>query len=64
MIDVQIIKDGNKPVAVILDIKEYNRLLQIEQDREDYFTALEIKHTNKKWKSHDKLKAELDIKSE
>jgi len=64
MIDVQIIKDGNKPVAVILDIKEYNRLLQLEQDREDYFAALEIKQTNKKWKSHDKLKAELDIISE
>jgi len=55
MIDKQIIKDGNNPVAVILDIREYERLLEIEQDAEDYFAALETKLTNKKWISHEQL---------
>lgn len=61
MIDVQIIKDGKKPVAVILDITEYQRLREIEQDRDDYFIALETKLTNKKWTSHELLKNELEI---
>ena len=55
MIDKQIIKDGDNPVAVILDIREYERLLEIEQDAEDYFAALETKLTNKKWISHEQL---------
>ena len=59
MIDLQIIKDGEKPVAVILDIKEYERLKEIEQNKEDYFAALEIKLQNKNWKAHDELKLEL-----
>jgi hypothetical protein len=64
MIDIQIIKDGEKPVAVVLDIKEYNRLLRIEQDQNDYYSALETKRTNKKWTSHDELKRELGMVSE
>ncbi len=55
MIDKQIIKDGDNPVAVILDIREYERLLEIEQDAEDYFAALETKLTNDKWISHEQL---------
>ncbi len=42
MINKQIIKDGDKPVAVIFDIKEYERLREIETDYEDYYSALEI----------------------
>jgi len=61
MIDAQIIKDGKKPVAVILDITEYQRLREIEQDRDDYFIALETKLTNEKWTSHELLKNELEI---
>ena len=60
MIDKQIIKDGNNPVAVILDIREYERLLEIEQDAEDYFAALETKLTNKKWISHEQMLKELN----
>lgn len=61
MIDKQIIKDGNNPVAVILDIREYERLLEIEQDAKDYYTALETKLTNEKWISHEQLLKELDF---
>ncbi len=59
MIDKLIIKDGDNPVAVILDIREYERLLEIEQDAKDYFAALETKLTNKKWISHEQLMKEL-----
>lgn len=61
MIDKQIIKDGDKPVAVILDIKEYERLREIETDYEDYYSALEIKLSNKSWTSHQQLKKELGL---
>jgi PHD/YefM family antitoxin component YafN of YafNO toxin-antitoxin module len=61
MIDQQIIKDGNKAVAVILDIEEYNRLKEIEQDYEDYYAAMETKLMNKKWTSHKQLRKELAI---
>lgn len=61
MIDKQIIKDGDKPVAVILDIKEYERLREIETDYEDYYSALEIKLSNKSWTSHQQLKQELGL---
>jgi hypothetical protein len=61
MIDKQIIKDGDNPVAVILDIREYERLLEIEQDAEDYYVALETKLTNKKWISHEQLLKELSL---
>lgn len=61
MMDKQIIKDGDKPVAVILDIKEYERLREIETDYEDYYSALEIKLSNKSWTSHQQLKKELGL---
>jgi PHD/YefM family antitoxin component YafN of YafNO toxin-antitoxin module len=61
MIEMQVIKENNKPVAVILDYQEYIRLKEIEQDVEDYNTAVEIKATNKKWIKHEDLKKELDL---
>lgn len=61
MIDKQIIKDGDNPVAVILDIREYERLLEIEQDAEDYYAALETKLTNEKWILHEQLLKELSL---
>jgi hypothetical protein len=61
MIDKQIIKDGDNPVAVILDIREYERLLEIEQDAEDYYAALETKLTNEKWTSHEQLLKEMSL---
>ena len=48
MIKTQLIKQSNKPIAVILDYDEYKRLKEIEQDKEDYFSDLKIKRSNKK----------------
>jgi PHD/YefM family antitoxin component YafN of YafNO toxin-antitoxin module len=61
MIKTQIIKEDNKPVAVIIDFKEYQRLKELEKDRIDYYSAIEVKRKNKKWKSHSDLKKELGI---
>lgn len=52
MIKTQTIKEDRKPVAVILDYKEYVRLKEIEEDKTDYFSALDVKRENKKWTSH------------
>ncbi len=61
MIKTQIIKEDNKPVAVIIDFKEYQRLKEIEEDKIDYYSAIEVKRKNKKWTSHSDLKKELGI---
>jgi hypothetical protein len=61
MIKTQIVKEDDKPVVVIMDYKEYLRLKQIEEDREDYYSALKVKIENKKWKSHKELKTELGL---
>jgi PHD/YefM family antitoxin component YafN of YafNO toxin-antitoxin module len=61
MIKTQVVKENNKPVAVVLDYKEYLRLKEIEEDRDDYHAALDVKNKNKKWKSHADLKKELDL---
>ena len=61
MIRTQIIKEDKKPVAVIIDYKEYMRLKEIEQDKVDYFTAVEVKKKNKNWLSHSNLKKTLCI---
>jgi PHD/YefM family antitoxin component YafN of YafNO toxin-antitoxin module len=61
MIKTQLVKQNNKPVAVIIDYKEYLRLKEIEEDRKDYYSALEVKLKNKKWKSHAALKKELNL---
>ena len=59
MIKTQIIKENNKPIAVIMDYAEYLRLKEIEEDRLDYYSALDVKRKNKKWISHQDLKKEL-----
>ncbi|OGV98459.1 MAG: hypothetical protein A3F81_00590 [Nitrospinae bacterium RIFCSPLOWO2_12_FULL_39_93] len=56
MIKTQVIKEDSMPVAVILDYKEYMRLKEVEQDRIDYYSALDVKRKNKKWVSHNALK--------
>lgn len=61
MIKTQVIKEDNKPVAVILDYNEYKRLKEIEQDKADYYSALTVKKTNKKWMGHAELKKQLAI---
>ncbi len=61
MIKTQIIKEGRKPVAVVLDYQEYMRLKDVEQDKLDYYSALEVKRKNKKWVSHNDLKKTLGL---
>lgn len=62
MIKTQIVKEGKKPIAVLMDYKEYKRLKEIEEDEADYLSALEIKIKNKKWKSHTQVKKELSFR--
>jgi hypothetical protein len=59
MIKTQFFKEDNKPVAVIIDYKEYLRLKEIEEDKADYYSALHVKTKNKKWISHEEIKKEL-----
>lgn len=59
MIKPQTIKDGNQPIAVIIDYQEYQRLKELEQDMIDYSSAYETKMKNKTWTSHQDLKKEL-----
>ncbi len=61
MIKTQIVKEGRKPVAVILDYDEYKRLKEIEEDKFDYYSAVMTKRQTKKWKSHSNLKKELKL---
>jgi PHD/YefM family antitoxin component YafN of YafNO toxin-antitoxin module len=61
VIKEQIIKENNKPIAVVLDFEEYKRLKPIEEDRFEYYSALKIKVENKKWTSHKDLKKALKI---
>ena len=61
MIKTQIIKEDSKPVAVILDYNEYVRLREIERDKADYYSAIEVRNKNKKWTSHTDLKKALGL---
>ena len=61
MIKTQIVKEGKKPIAVLMDYKEYKRLKEVEEDKSDYLSALEVKLKNKRWKSHTQLKKELGL---
>ena len=61
MIKTQLIKESNKPIAVILDYGEYLKLLEARQDREDYLSAAQVKATNRKWISHNAIKKKLGI---
>ncbi len=61
MIKTQIIKENENPIAVILDYKEYVKLKEIAEDKFDYYSALQIKISNKKWTKHDNLKKELGL---
>ncbi|MCG2716103.1 MAG: hypothetical protein L6422_07440 [Candidatus Marinimicrobia bacterium] len=44
-----------------MDYRDYLRLREAEEDRDDYYTALDTKITNKKWIKHDIIKKELGI---
>lgn len=59
MIKTQIVKSDDKPFIVIMDYKEYLRLKEIEDDKEDYYSTLQVKMRNKRWKTHEELKKDL-----
>ena len=61
MIRTQLIKESSKAIAVILDIKEYERLKAIEQDAKDYDSAIAVKLNNENWINHEDLKNKLNI---
>jgi hypothetical protein len=61
VIKTQIVKENNKPVAVVMDYKEYLRLKEIEQERKDYYSAARTKASNKKWTDHEELKKKLGL---
>ena len=61
MVETQIITIKNKPVAVVLDYKEYQKLIESSQDNEDYRLAVKTKRSNKKWISHERLKKEIGL---
>jgi hypothetical protein len=61
VIKTQVIRENKKPVAVIMDYKEYVRLKEIEEERKDYFSASKVKVTNKDWTSHEDLKKSLGL---
>ena len=48
MIRTHIIRENKKPVAVIMDYKEYVRLKEIEHDGRDYYSAANTKGASKK----------------
>jgi hypothetical protein len=61
MIKTQIVKENNKPVAVIMDYREYLRLQELVQDKSDYYAAVRTKKQTKKWFSHSEVKKELGL---
>lgn len=61
MIKTQVIEEDGKPIAVIMDYTEYLKFLEIKEDRDDYYSAIETKLKNKKWVSHQEVKDKLGI---
>lgn len=61
MIKTQVIRENKKPVAVIMDYREYLRLKEIEEERKDYLAATKTRAANKKWTSHEDLKSDLGL---
>jgi len=48
-----LMKSKNKPVPVVIDYNEYQKLIEAKQDREDYNLAVKTKKAVKKWVSHE-----------
>lgn len=55
------IKKDEKIIAVIMDYKEYQRLKEIEEDKEDYYSVLKTKLETKEWIDHADLRKELEL---
>ncbi len=61
MIETQIIRQGKKPVAVIIDYKEYQKLKEIQEDYEDYIDAVKAEQSTKKWHKHEDVIKKLGL---
>ncbi len=61
MIKTQIITEGDRPVAVVLDYEEYQRLKKIQEDYQDYHDALDAERSTSTWHDHESVKKELGI---
>ena len=61
MISKQIISNENTPLAVVLDYNEYVELIQIKDDFNDYFSAVETLSDNKVWTKHEDMLKMLEI---
>ena len=61
MIKTQVIKEGNKPIVVVMDYEEYVKLQELVEDVEDYKKVVKIKKTNKKWIRFEELRKEMNL---
>lgn len=62
MIKTQIIKEDDRPVAVIIDYSEYLRLKECKEELEEYNRAVKTKARTRKWTSHENLKKDLGVR--
>lgn len=61
MIKPQIILENDKPKAIILDYKEYLKLKEKADDREDYLDGIEALRTSQKFHSLDEIEKKLGV---
>lgn len=61
MIETQIIHEGKKPVAVVIDYEEYKLLKKIEEEYRDYADALNAEEEISSWHSHESVKNDLGL---
>ena len=61
MIKTQVITENDKPKAVIIDYKEYLRLKELDEDKEDYLDGIEALKSTKKRHKHEDIKRELGL---
>jgi hypothetical protein len=61
MVETQIIKKNNKPIAVVIDFEQYLKYKAMEEDQGDYKSAIEVKKKNKIWHNNKNVKKELKL---
>ena len=61
MIKTQVIREGKKPVAVVLDYNEYQKLRELAQDRADYAEAISAEASSEKLTPLKDIKKSLGV---
>ena len=61
MIEPQIIHENGKPRAIVLDYKEYLRLKELAEEREDYLDGIKALRESKKNHKHDEVKKKIGL---